>query len=568
MPKTRVSIKPQLSYPAIIKTFGAHAMSGVSESRAFLAWFLGNYYRLEATEIECCICDGPHDKGIDGLYVNDQLGQIDVLQCRLVQTDKSVGDSGVRDFSGTLSQLRNAQAIENLASKTKNKELAHLLTDQEVAKKVGDGYKVRGIFITNANGDGNAKDFLNDHSEISFFDRNELERAYIPIDKTGPMPGKVDFDISGVPHFEYPIGAEMKMVIAPLSADQLLKMEGIATGELFAWNVRQWLGKKTKVNQDIEESIKKQQDHKYFPAFHNGLTVLCKELDSGTDKITVSGYAVVNGCQSLSSIYENKSDLSSDLRILTKFIKVAPDSELALKITDHTNNQNGTTHRDLQSNNPIQTRLQTEIHRKYTGELFYRIKRGEHPEWEESRVLENEFAARLVLAFDLKDPASCHQTYKLFDELHSAIFGRPQLDAARIVAVHDVFKSVEKYLPNISNRLFARYTQTRYFIMYLVREALETDATGRLFCDNPSGFMHPPKNRQKLSKCLDTVVSAIVRIVDNIAKTRDSGEGFFDYKRELKSPKAIQEMRSSIISQYQIVIDNGYAPKFTEGWAN
>ena len=75
-------------------------------------------------------------------------------------------------------------------------------------------------------------------------------------------------------------------------------MRGIASGELFAWNVRQYLGRKTKVNKDVEVSIQSPTEHKYFPAFHNGLTILCKTVNAEKTTITISGYAVVNGCQS------------------------------------------------------------------------------------------------------------------------------------------------------------------------------------------------------------------------------------------------------------------------------
>ena len=232
-----------------------------------------------------------------------------------------------------------------LASTTKNVELAAILRDQDIANKVTEGYEVRGIFVTNAERDQNAVDFLASHPQITLYDRGELDRTYVPIDKTPPMEGSITFDISAVPHFNYAIGTEMNMVMVPLLAEELLRMDGISSGELFAWNVRQWLGRKTKVNKDIERSIKDRSEHKYFPAFHNGLTVLCKELKSNDTHITISGYAVVNGCQSLTALDTNKASVSSDLRILTKFILVSPDSELALKITNNTNNQNGTTYR-------------------------------------------------------------------------------------------------------------------------------------------------------------------------------------------------------------------------------
>jgi hypothetical protein len=248
----------------------------------------------------------------------------------------------------------------------------------------------------------------------------ELEKSYTPLDKTAPIAKEITFNIGSVPHMEYNLSAKVKMVIAPLSAEELVNIGGIANGELFAWNVRHWLGRKTKVNNDIEKSIKSAVDHPLFPAFHNGLTVLCERLETNKNKVTIAGYAVVNGCQSLTSLYENKKDITKELRIITKFINVPPNDPLAAKITDHTNNQNGTTFRDLQSNNPVQVRLQSEIHRKYKGEAFFRIKRGEHErEWPADKVIENDLIARILLAFDHQEPYSCHQGYRLFDELHT-----------------------------------------------------------------------------------------------------------------------------------------------------
>jgi len=68
-----MSAELRLDYPAIKQLYAGHAMTQRTESRQFLAWFLENYYRLDETELEDCICDGTDDKGIDGIYVNEQL---------------------------------------------------------------------------------------------------------------------------------------------------------------------------------------------------------------------------------------------------------------------------------------------------------------------------------------------------------------------------------------------------------------------------------------------------------------------------------------------------------------
>ena len=445
-----------------------------------------------------------------------------------------------------------------------------MIKDARVAEKIDEGYQVHGIFITNAARDANATAFLNSHETITLYDSDELERSYVPISKTDPIRKPMTFDISDVPHIEYPIEVGVNMVVVPIAASELLRMEGIASGELFAWNVRQWLGKKTKVNKDIAKSIATTQEHKYFPAFHNGLTVLCQSLKLTTDRITISGYAVVNGCQSLTGLYENQARISDDLRLLTKLVSVAPDTMLANKITDHTNNQNGTTHRDLKSNSPVQTRLQSEIHEKYASEVYYRIKRGEHPEWPSDQVIENELAARCLLAFDLKDPSSCHQTYKLFDEKYADIFGRKEVTADRIVAVNDIYKTIIESLKIVKeeNKLFGSYTLTRFLVLYLVREALETDPVGQQFCEDPSRFMKAENGRNRLTESMGNLVKSVIRPLDNEVARLSKAPEVFDYKRQLKSPKSVGEIKSTVISHYQVILDNGYAPRFSSHWTS
>ena len=88
--------------------------------------------------------------------------------------------------------------------------------------------------------------------------------------------------------------------------------------------------------------------------------------------------------------------ITDDLRVLTRLIELSPDHELAEMITDHSNPINARIF--LQSNSIIQRRLQAEFAATYANEVFYRIKRGEPTAI--ARVIENDEAGRLLLAFD------------------------------------------------------------------------------------------------------------------------------------------------------------------------
>jgi hypothetical protein len=559
------SMPLNLIYPAVLTQFGRHYVTGAPESRALLSWFLENYYRLEDLEIQDSVCDGHGDKGIDGIYINHQLRQIDYFQVTLVKPqDKTLGDGKLKQFAGSIGQFSTAVRAK-AALLVANDELKAIAERVELVKCIEAQYEQRGIFVTNAESDASATTYLAHQTQIILYDRARLQHEFVTIDKTDPIQTPISFDVSNVPSLHFPIGTKLDMVIAPIAASELVKMEGISNGDLFAWNVRQWLGRKTTVNKAVAQSIRTPEEHKFFPAFHNGVTVLCKSLKSTKDRIEIAGYAVVNGCQSITSLYENKASISSDLKILTKFIQVEPDSELATKITDHTNNQNATSARDLQSNNPTQTRLQSQIHQIYP-EFHYRIKRGEHPEWPKGSVIENEQLARIILAFDLDKPEAWSQNYKLFDDLHAEIFARPELDAHRAIFVYDAYIATLEKLNLFEDKVFASYTLTRWLVLHLVREALIRDPLGKKCFENPKVFIEQQNGRVRLKACIGQIAQIIVRLL-NAEYIRLTKSGYFDYKKELKSKEFILKIGAAIVPGYQIAVDSKLCPSFADDWA-
>jgi AIPR protein len=487
------------SYPAILSLLVRHRVKGRTESRAFLAWFLENYYRLEDFDALDCVCDGPDDRGVDGIYLDENLEAIHVFQSKLLQNNaRAIGDSSLKEFVGTLAQFNDPSYVEDVVKTTTNHELAALIRERELVERVKQGYEVRGVFLTNAASDPSATRYADGQPSLSVYDRNELQGSYIPEGRTDPIARTIEFDVVGFDASEYTIGTDSRVVVAPLSATDLVRMEGIENQSLFDWNVRQSLGK-TNVNKEIANSIKDASEHQNFLLYHNGLTVPCGSLDKSDDKIAISQYTVVNGCQSLTSLYEQRNKLTSELRVLTRMIEISPGSELAFKISHHSNNQNGIKPRDLQSNSRIQARLQEEFNRQYPGQIFYRIKRGEQSDCQE--IIDNELAGRILLAFDLQEPWSCHQTYKLFEDLNAPIFGRPEVTAARIVALRDLYQVVLDHTDEIQNKPLANYSLTKFFLTFLLRRALETDETGKRFCQKSEDFTSVPNGRERLKAC-------------------------------------------------------------------
>ena len=555
----------KLEYPAILDSIKSCLVPGRTESHAFLVWFLQHYFRLDEIEAQESVCDGPDDKGIDGIYVDENLETVFIFQCKLVQNAKrTLGDTALKEFVGTLSQFRDPNTIGDIAATTANAELAKLLTSANVAKLVDDGFAINGAFITNIDRDANAIAYLQGIDDLRLFDKQELEAHYIPVGPTEPVGTPVTFDVFGYDCAQYQIG-DVKVIFAPLKGNDLIRLDGIASSELFAWNVRGSLGR-TKVNKDIGRSIDNPTEHKNFLLYHNGLTVLCQQLNKDGDKITISKYSVVNGCQSLTSLYDHRSKVTDDLRVLTRLIELPTDHELTEKITHHSNNQNPINARDLQSNSTIQRRLQNEFLAAYAGEVFYRIKRGEPDQ--AVQVIDNDEAGRLLLAFDRKEPWTCHQSYKILDELHAEIFARPEVNADRIVAVADLHSKIVECMQDVENRMLASYRLTQYFLLYLLRQALELDEVGRDFCANTGHFIHATNGRERLRICTERIVKDIIIDLNAEVREREEIGQPFDYKRELKSPNPVRELSRSIIPQYQKAVSRGRACSFGIEWKN
>ena len=115
------------------------------------------------------------------------------------------------------------------------------------------------------------------------------------------------------------------------------------------------------------------------------------------------------------------------------FVKVISlqSDELSRKITINSNNQNSIKPRDLRSNHDIMLRLRAEFEAYGCGYQF-EIKRGS-PHNPDLQIISNEDAGRELLAFDLNEPYSCHQIYRVFDDKYAQIFGRKEVTFGRII---------------------------------------------------------------------------------------------------------------------------------------
>lgn len=548
-----------LKYENLIKLISRLSVKGKTESVTFLNWFLENIYRLDSISADDCICDAQNDKGIDAIYIDTNNEEIHFFQCKIRQKDNgTIGDVNPKTFIASVGQFDNVEKINAILKGDADQGLKKLLMRLEVADLLGKGYRPVAIYVTNESSDDASRAYTAIEPRLKIYDRSVIAANFIDAEQGAGVSGEFNFDLSYVEPLVMTAGAESdgaKVYVFPARALQLVALGGIADTSLFTKNVRYDLGN-TPVNKSIKVSIERKVEHKNFPLFHNGVIILCESAERSGDTLTIKNYSVVNGAQSITTFFNSKSKLSDDLRVLVRVIALH-DEALARKITEYSNNQNAIKPRDLRSNHTLMTRLQTEME-KVSSEYFFEIKRGEKSP-KDKVVISNEAAGRALLAIDLKEPWSCHQIYKIFDEKYAEIFGRQEVNASRIMHVMKIMNTIEARLDNITIKPLAHYALTKYFLASVLSTILRNDGKACEFMKNPQKI---PAGREDefYSRCGAIIGNLIIDLNYEV----EAKGAAFDYKADLKSPKQIEELSNSLLKSYEKDVARGKADGFAD----
>ena len=533
-------MKPEdLEYVELVKTLKPYLDKGRPVGIAFLNWFLEHIYRLEQVAAEDAICDKSNDRGIDGIYVDNERDEVHIFQTKTKQKG-TIGDKDIREFSGTINQLRTTEALAQFLAGKVDQEVKDKIISANVPELIEKGFEVRGVFATNVALDANGHDALASDPALIAFDSEAIANAFVDLEVHGGVKTTYEFRSDGDPLIHQ--AGEDKVVVFFAEGSELAAMPGIEDGTLFELNVRLPLGS-TKVNRAIRESLQDKPQHRKFALFHNGVTILAEQVAIDGERIAISNFVVVNGAQSLKQFHNSAGQITGDLKILSRIIEIGGNQDLAKEISINSNNQNGIKARDLRSNDILQIRIKSEFEVLNFEGLQFDVKRGEESG---DNVISNEYAGKLLLAFDLDEPWSCHQTYKVFDEKYAEIFGRPGVTAQRVIFLHKVMGLIEAKLPKIESAPFAHYGLTSYMLLAAIKRLLQQEDSGTLVCQRPEDLF-PRGNLECVLDVIDGLLDSIIIDVNHEVRSGQMG----DYKSDLKSRASVTKLLDELVRSYQ-----------------
>lgn len=115
------------------------------------------------------------------------------------------------------------------------------------------------------------------------------------------------------------------------------KSGGINKG-VFYDNVRDYLGASNPVNADIAKTIQSEGQRNLFSVLNNGVTLVAKKVVPSGDNFQISGFQVVNGCQTSHVLFNNREHITGDMYLTIKLIET-DDIDLSSSVIKATNSQ-------------------------------------------------------------------------------------------------------------------------------------------------------------------------------------------------------------------------------------
>lgn len=417
------------------------------DGQRFVAWYLRNIHNLDTFEAKDCITDGAGDKQIDAIYIDNQASIVYIIQGKFYG-GPVVDAEPLREVLSSWIQIKDLAHLQNAANDKLKVKI------NELATALDDDYEICFELITTSGLTEAAKlDLELFQKELAesetlsanlvLVDNETLKYKYDEaLNKNRPYINH-EFTIDPEKYMELTVGGT-KAVIAAIPLKECIRIPGIKDGSLFRKNVRQSLGTGNKVNKGIARTIK--NDAKDFFFLHNGITAICSSITMHGNVLSIKELNVVNGCQSLSTIFSCSESVrnATDAYVMFRFYEIS-DPERADKISTSTNSQSAVKARDLRSNDKSVLAMKKAYEQYYTDGYFI-TKRGEHPDtvkYNTNHIVNLTDLGKQLIAWHSQRPTISYSETKIFDKYFDQLFHKDYAPQ-KVQALHDLYCAIDE----------------------------------------------------------------------------------------------------------------------------
>lgn len=454
-----------------------YAQNFSNDGQRFVAWYLRRVLLRSLNEATLEITDGPDDKQIDAIIVDDDNRRVIVVQGKFIAAT-SVDSEPVREVLSAWVRLHDLESLQRDCNERLKERL------EAVSRALQDDYEVEFQLLTTG--------ILTDaaRTDLSAFatqleTMGELSASVLLVDTPVLETRLAEADQRDLPILRHEIMIDptktivtdlegTRLVITALPLRECLNLPGIQDGRLFRRNVRQSLGANNKVNRGLRATLNSDRVRDFF-FYHNGITALCRKfvLNDDRTRLQLEDLSVVNGCQSLNTIHAASERVralpENEAYVLFRFYEI-PQRELADRISIYTNSQSAVKPRDLRSNDKVMLAIKKAYEALYRDGFFINQRGMDRPpEKDANKTVDAADLAKALMAWECQRPNIAYNEKRLFDEYYKTLF-RPDYDPTSILALQTWMNAIDKAWPNLplNDALKAGRSYARYHVLYAV----------------------------------------------------------------------------------------------------
>lgn len=525
-----------------------------NDGQRFVAWYLRNIHNLDPIEAKDCITDGPGDKQIDAVYIDNQTSVIYIIQGKFY-SGETVSAEPLREILSSWVHIMDLPKLQDAANnrlKVKINELSNALDDD---------YDICFELITTAELSTEAEKDLASFKKVLaesdilsanlvLVDNETLKFKYDEaINKNRPYINH-EFPLEKNKYMELDMGGT-KAVIVAVPLKECIKIPGIKDGSLFRKNVRQSLGNSNKVNKGIANTLKNDTQDFFF--LHNGITAICSNIRIEGNALCVKELNVVNGCQSLTTIYNCSESVKSanDGYIMFRFYEIEHD-QMADKISNCTNSQSAVKARDLRSNDKSVLLMKKAYEQRYSDGYFI-TKRGESADpakYNSEHIVDLTDLGKQLIAWHSQRPTISYSETKIFDKYFNQLFHK-DYQPEKIQALNEIFKAVTARWTNdnpmgLNETLLAMKAYAPYHHIYAISAIVNEVNKITEGVPDPAKVLELLKSQNMLDKVVDMAGNCLDMAFNNASSEAIENGKIFSPQNWIKAKGSLKDIRSTI----------------------
>ena len=401
------------------------------KANAFLIWFLNFYAPAKGFIYQRYITDGNGDSSCDiifDLLDGQGIKTFYVVQSKWKSKNNCETELSSVDIKSSLNDFETLLRYGKKDVKNENfkKKYAELIEHYE---KNG---KIKFIFLTlssfNNEAEPNIRSFEQQYDgqvrveilDIVRLKRDYIEKTYKQILTNNPLETLYNLEEEkinlAIERYEGVSGDYMKInnlrraYIFFLKPKTLFDLFESYRHSLFFKNIRNPLPN-SEINEKIVNTLNNEPASFWF--YNNGITsissIMPEHIGKGAKEIELTGLQIINGAQTVHSIWTAYKEASSVKRevmnresLISMRIFESNDKDFNLKVTRFTNSQNEILASDFYANDDIQIRLQNAF---FNTRYWYLKRRGEFKEVPSNvKIISNEFCAAAYLSYHFQNP--------------------------------------------------------------------------------------------------------------------------------------------------------------------